>query len=79
MNLVELKKYDVFTLDVMYLLEVANRPQFRIVKVYKKKFYPRRKIKWLKFWKWHEYFKEYTLIDVEFLGDGSDGKLYQYK
>ena len=79
MNCVELKKYDIFTLDIMYLLEVANRPQFRVVKVYKKKFYPSRKIGWLKFWKWHKYLKEYTLIDVEFLGDDNDGKLYQYK
>lgn len=78
MNYVELKQHDIFTLDVMCLLEVINRPQFKIFRVYKRKFYPSRKIEWLKFWKWHKYLKEHILIDVEFLGDGSDGKLYQY-
>lgn len=75
----KLKQHDIFTLDVMYLLEIVNRPQFRVVKVYKKKFYPRRKIGWLKFWKWRGYLKEHTLIDVEFLGDDNDGELYRIK
>lgn len=79
MNWVELKKHDVFTIDVMCLLEIINRPQFKVIKIYKKKFYPLKKIYWLKFWECHKYLKEYTLIDVEFLGDSNDEKLYQYR
>lgn len=79
MNYVELKQNDIFTVDVMCLLEIVNCPQFKVLRVYKKKFYPSRKIEWLKFWKWPQYLKERILIDIEFLGDGSDGKLYQYQ
>ena len=78
MNCIELKEHNVFTLDVMYLMDIINREQFKVLRIYCKRFYPRRKIGWLKFWKWHKYLKEHILIDVEFLGDGSDGKLYQY-
>lgn len=79
MNYVELKEHDVFTLDIMYLMDIINREQFKVLRIYCKRFCPPRKIEWLKFWKWSKFLKRHILIDVEFLGNNQVGELYQIK
>ena len=79
MNCIELKEHDVFTLDIMYLMDIINREQFKVLRIYCKRFYPRRKIEWLKFWKWSKFLKRHILIDVEFLGNNQVERLYRIK